>query len=203
VPVQNGTASGSYQIRQNGKTIASGNPLNSSEDFYTQVTLSPKPSVISFTLTAKRTGPPFTLSTATSTTWTWRSAHEAGATVPKYWYCSFAANHDCAVQPLPMLNYTVGGLALNGTTAPGAQSLTVTVGHLQLAAAQTVTKVTVQDSVNDGKTWTSAMVTGSAGTYHARYTAAADRRVTLRVTATTAAGSQVSETITRAYATAP
>ena len=74
---------------------------------------------------------------------------------------------------------------------------------LQLAAAQTVTKVTVQASVNDGKTWTSAAVTGSAGTYHARYTAPGGRRVTLRVTAATAAGSQVSETITRAYATAP
>ena len=203
VPVQNGTASGSYQIRQNGKTIASGNPLNSNEDFYTQVTLSPKPSVISFTLTAKRTGPPFTLSTATSTTWTWRSAHESGTTVPKYWYCSLAANHNCAPQPLPTLSYAVGGLALNGTTAPGAQSLTVTVGHLQLAAAQTVTKVTVQTSVNDGKTWTSAAVTGSAGTYHARYTAPPSRHVTLRVTATTATGSQISETITRAYATAP
>ena len=203
VPVQNGTASGSYQIRQNGKTIASGNPLNSNEDFYTQVTLSPKPSVISFTLTAKRTGPPFTLSTATSTTWTWRSAHESGTTVPKYWYCSLAANHNCAPQPLPTLSYAVGGLALNGTTAPGAQSLTVTVGHLQLAAAQTVTKVTVQASVNDGKTWTSAAVTGSAGTYRARYTAPPSRHVTLRVTATTATGSQISETITRAYATAP
>jgi len=51
---------------------------------------------------------------------------------------------------------------------------------LQLAAAQTVTKVTVQASVNDGKTWTSAAVTGSAGTYHARYTAPGGRRVTPR-----------------------
>lgn len=61
--------------------------------------------------------------------------------------------------------------------------------------------MTVQVSFNDGKTWTKATVTGSAGTYHARYTAPASRRVTLRVTAVTTAG-QVSETITRAYATA-
>lgn len=139
VSPRDGTISGSYQIQQNGKTIASGNALNSpgipGGEFYKQVTLSPKTSVISFTLSAKRTGPAFTLSTATQTTWTWRSAHEAGAFVPTYWQCSLAGFHNCAPEPLPMLSYAVRGLALNGTTAPGRQSLTVKVGHLQLAAA--------------------------------------------------------------------
>jgi hypothetical protein len=206
MPVENGTVSGTYQIRQNGTTIASGKAASFPQvipgEFYHQVTLSPEPSVISFTLTARRTGAAYRLSSATQTTWTWRSAHESGATVPRYWYCSVAGNHNCAAQPLPMLRYAVHGLALNGTTAPGTQSLTVTVGHLQLAAAQKVTKVTVQVSVNGGKTWTSAAVTGSGGTYHARYTAPASSYVTLRVTATDAAGGRVSETITRAYATA-
>jgi hypothetical protein len=205
-PVSGGTISGTYQIKQNGTTVASGNALNSSgivpREFYHQVTLSPKPSVISFALTARRTGAAFRLSSATRTTWTWRSAHEAAATVPSWWYCSFAGNHNCAAQALPILSYAVGGLALNGTTAPGAQSLAVTVGHLQLAPAQKITKVTVQASVNGGKTWTSAAVTGSGGTYHARYTAPARSHVTLRVTAVAATGAQVSETITRAYATA-
>jgi hypothetical protein len=206
LPVRPGTVSGTYQIQQNGRTIASGNALKSpgipAGEFYQQVRLSPKPSVVSFTLTAKRTGPAYPLSTATSTTWTWRSAHETGATVPAWWYCSLASNHDCAAQPLPMLSYAVRGLALNGTTAPGAQSLAVTIGHLQLAAPQKVTKVTVQASVNDGKTWATADVTGHGHRYHARFTAPAGRYVTLRVTATDAAGGQVSETITRAYATA-
>jgi hypothetical protein len=206
LPVENGTVSGTYQIRQNGTTIASGKAVISPQvipgEFYHQVTLSPKPSVISFTLTARRTGAAYRLSSASQTTWTWRSAHESGATVPRYWYCSVAGNHNCAAQPLPMLSYAVHGLALNGTTAPGAQSLAVTVGHLPLAAAQKVTKVTVQASFTAGKTWTSAAVTGSDGTYHARYTAPASSYVTLRVTAATTTGSQVSETITRAYAIA-
>jgi hypothetical protein len=205
-PVSGGAVSGTYQIKQNGTTIASGSALNSPGtlpgEFYHRVTLSPRPAMISFTLTAKRTGAAFTLSTATKTTWTWRSAHESGATVPSWWYCSFARNHNCAAQALPILNYAVGGLALNGTTAPGAQSLAVTVGHLQLAPAQKITKVTVQASFNGGKTWTSAAVTGSGGRYHARFTAPARSYVTLRVTATSAIGAQVSETITRAYAIA-
>jgi len=205
-PVGAGTVSGTYQIRQNGTTIASGSALNSpgipTGEIYQQATPSPKPSVISFTLTARRTGRQSTLSTATATTWTWRSAHESGATVPPWWYCSFASNHNCAAQPLLMLRYAVRGLGLDGAAPPGAQSLAVTAGQLPLAAAQKVTKVTVQVSVNDGGTWASAAVTGSGGSYRARFTTPAGRYVTLRVTAADAAGGQVSETITRAYATA-
>ena len=200
------TPSGTYQIQQNGTTIASGNAANStgipSGEFYHQVTLSSKPSVVSFTLTAKRTGADFPLSTDTSATWSWRSAPKPGATVPDYWYCSLSSNHNCAAQPLPVLSYDVSGLALNGTTAPGAQSLGVSVGHLQLAAAQKVTKVSVQASFNDGKTWTTATVTGQGDSYRAHFTAPASSYVTLRVTATDAAGGRESETITRAYATA-
>ncbi|HEY1917573.1 MAG TPA: hypothetical protein VGH27_18545 [Streptosporangiaceae bacterium] len=205
-PGKVGTVSGTYQIQQNGTTIASGNALDSagipSGEFYHQVTLSSKPSVVSFTLTAKRTGTDFPLSTATSTTWTWRTAPKPGATVPDYWYCSLSSNHNCAVQPLPILSYNVGGLALNGTTTPGTQSLGVSVGHLQLAAAQKITNVSVQASFNDGKTWTTASVTGQGGSYHARFAAPASSNVTLRVTATDAAGGKVSDTINRAYATA-
>jgi hypothetical protein len=100
-----------------------------------------------------------------------------------------------------MLGYAVGGLALNGTTKPGAQSLTVTVGHLQLAAAQKVTKVTVQASFDGGTTWTTAAVTGQGDSYHAHFTAPADRDVTLRVVAVNAARAEESETITSAYTT--
>lgn len=122
--------------------------------------------------------------------------------MPHWWYCSLSSNHDCAAQPLPILSYDVGGLALNGTTAPGAQSLGVSVGHLQLAAAQKIAKVSVKASFDGGKTWTTATVTGQGGSYHAHFTAPASSCVTLRVTATSTAGGRESETITRAYATA-
>ncbi len=48
-----------------------------------------------------------------------------------------------------------------------------------------------------------AFILSDRGSYDARFTAPAGRKVTLRVTALDAAGGQVSETITRAYATAP
>jgi hypothetical protein len=203
--IEGGTVTGRYQIKEGKKTIASGNALKAqgvpSGEFYDQVTLRPKKSVITFTLTAQRTGAAFTLSPATSTTWSWPSSYESGATVPNWWYCSLASNHDCAAQSLPMLSYAVGGLALNGTAKPGTQSLTVTVGNLQLAAARKVTKVTVQASFDGGTTWTTAAVTGQSDRYRAHFTAPADSDVTLRVVAVNAAGAEESETITSAYAT--
>jgi len=206
LPAHGAAISGTYRIQQNGKTVAAGNALNSlgipSGEFYHQVSLTAKPSVVTFTLTAKRTGTLYPLSPASSTTWTWHTTHEAGTTVPAAWICSAALNRDCRAEPLLTLAYAVNGLALDGTTAPGAQRVTVRVGHLQLAATPKITKVTVQVSVNGGKTWTPATVTGSGGTYEARFAAHPGQLISLRTTATDAAGGQISETITGAYATA-
>ena len=122
--------------------------------------------------------------------------------MPHAWICSAALNRDCRSEPLLTLAYAVNGLGLDGRSAAGAQLLTVRVGHLQLAAAPNITKVTVQVSVNGGKTWTPATVTGSGGTYQARFAAPSGKLISLRTTATDAAGGQISETITSAYATA-
>jgi hypothetical protein len=206
LPARGAAISGTYRIQQNGKTIAAGSALNSlgipSGEFYHQVSLTAKPSVVTFTLTAKRTGTLYPLSPASSTTWTWHSTHEAGTTVPHAWICSAASNRDCQAEPLLTLAYAVNGLGLDGTTAPGAQRVTVRLGHLQLAAAPKIAKVSVQVSVNGGKTWTPATVTGSGGTYQARFAAHPGQLISLRTTATDAAGGQISETITSAYATA-
>ena len=58
-------------------------------------------------------------------------------------------------------------------------------------------------SFDDGKTWHAATVTGSGGTYHTAFTAAAGSCVTLRVTAADVASGRIFETITRAYKIAP
>ena len=153
-------------------------------------------------MTAKRTGRLYPLSAATSTTWTWHTTHQAGTTVPHAWICSAALNRDCRAEPLLTLAYAVNGLGLDGRTAAGAQLVTLRVGHLQLAVTPKITTVTVQVSVNGGKTWTPATVTGSGGTYQARFAAPSGKLISLRTTATDAAGGQISETITSAYATA-
>jgi hypothetical protein len=95
-------------------------------------------------------------------------------------------------------------MALDGSVPPGRQVLTVTAGHLQLVRGARVTGATVGVSFDDGKTWHPAPVTAAGhGSFHAVFTAPAGAYVTLRTTARDAAGGSVTETITRAYKTAP
>ncbi len=199
---------GSYEIDENGKKIASGNAVGTAHmlgDFYVTAALGPEPSSIRLTLDASVMGTLYPLSTATHTVWTWRSSRQPDATVPRGWACRWvsAAPHlrgrNCAVQPMMTLGYRIAGLGLDGAAKAGPQSIRLTVGHLQLAAAARITSVTAQVSFDDGKTWQTATVTGSAGAYRAAFTAVAGSYVTLRVTAASAAGGKISETIIRAY----
>jgi hypothetical protein len=199
---------GRYEIDEDGKTIASGNAVGTGVifgDFHTTATLGPKPSVIRFTLGASITGADYPLSPATHTVWTWRSTHEAGATVPRGWACRWVSTaphlrgRDCVAEPMMTLGYRVAGLGLDGSAAAGRQTVGISVGHLQLAAAAGITAAAVQVSLDGGKTWHAATVTGSRGTYRAVFTAPAGAYVTLRVTAADAAGGRIAETITRAY----
>jgi hypothetical protein len=57
--------------------------------------------------------------------------------------------------------------------AAGRQSIGITVGHLQLAAAARITAAAARMSFDGGKTWHAATVTGSGGAYRAAFTAPA------------------------------
>jgi hypothetical protein len=199
------SVSGTYQITADGQTIASGSalPVPTAVDwsFARQVILPAKPAVIGFTLTAIRSDKIYTLSTQSSTTWTWHSAYAADHAIPAWWRCSETGGHDCVAQPLLTIGYTVAGLGLSGRTTPGTQDLGLTIGHLQLAAAPSIKTVTARVSLDAGKTWHAATVTGSGNSYKAVYSGPAGAFVTLRVTASDAAGGTIAETITRAYAT--
>lgn len=202
---------GHYLIAENGRTIASGNPLKKfaqigiSGEFDTHVTLSPQPGTIKFILDAGGSGPIFALNTSTQTIWGWRSVHESGSTLPAGWTCTAGfkgllhPTHDCAVEPMMTLGYAVTGLSLSGSAPAGAQVLHVTAGHLQLANAAKVTGAMVSVSFDGGKTWKNATVTGSAGSYTASFTAPTGAKVSLRTTATDAAGGVITETIINAY----
>jgi hypothetical protein len=194
---------GSYAVYQNGTQIAHGDPRHQ----IPPVRLSARPSVIKFTLTASRQGPLFRFSPQTTTTWTWHSAPQPTATVPHTWSCGFTKtgpSQDCAVQPMMTLNYQVAGLAPNGTTAAGPQTVNLTVSHLPLAKATAITGASAQVSVNDGHTFRAATVTPlGGGRFRIGFTAPARASVTLRVSATDAAGGSVTETILRGYGTGP
>ena len=169
--------------------------------------LSQKPSVLRFVLTAGRFGPSYPLSSASSTSWTWRSAPQAGATVPPSWYCGFTNRgqvlRSCAVQPLMTVDYHVRGLGQDGRAPAGPQQVDLAFGHLQLAPATSVTGASAQFSYNDGQSWQAATVTPlGGGRFRVAFTAPGGVDVTLRVHATDAAGGAITETILRAYGVA-
>jgi hypothetical protein len=200
-----GTArvTGRYVVDQNGKKIAAGNAVNGIPG----VELSARPATIRFALDAARSSSFFRLSPSSHTVWTWRSVRDTAARVPASWFCFFKAvkqrfvlDRQCAVQPMMTLNYQVQGLALSGLTAPGAQVIDLTAGHIQLAASPAITGATAQVSYNDGDSWQPATVTAEgSGGFRIGYSAPAGVDVSLRVSATDAAGGSISETIVRAY----
>jgi hypothetical protein len=196
------SVTGRFHIDQNGRRLAAGNAVNG----IPPVPLSRRPSVIRFALTAARTGKRYVLSTRSRTVWTWRSRRDTSATVPPGWFCtgsSAGITRRCAVQPMMTLRYQVSRLALDGSAPPGRQAIGISVGHIQLARIAPVTGARVQVSFNDGKTWQATSVTAAGGgRFRAAFSAPAGAFVTLRVTATDAAGGSIRETILRAYAIA-
>jgi hypothetical protein len=190
-----------YEIDQNGTKIAGGTVPNFYGPFAAAAKLSPAPSTVRFTLNTAESATLNPLSTASHTVWTWRSAPAPDPRLPTGWTClpGGAADGACAVQPMMTLRYGVIGLGLDGATAPGQQVVLVQVGHLQLARAAKITGATVSVSFDGGKTWHSARVTGSGGSYAAVFSAPPGAHVTLRTSASDAAGGSVTETISNAY----
>ena len=198
-----GTISGSYLIDDNGAKIASGkiSSMNFSGAFFDDVQLPTAPSTVSFTLGAKRTGPLFPLSTQVTDTWTWRSAATPVVSVPFDWYCA-DGEQDCAVQPLLTFGYQVAHIALDGSTPPGPEEVQISVAHQALVPSPpAVTGLTVQYSLNGGASWQPAAVSGAGATWDAWLDATPGSYVSLRVSATDAAGGALTETLTRAFAT--
>ncbi|MEV4147410.1 hypothetical protein AB0J40_27340 [Amycolatopsis sp. NPDC049691] len=200
------TITGHYTLTQDGATIAEGSPPSGSTELTLEQPVAAGPSTLGLTLDAGRTGPMYRQSTATHTEWTWPSQHVEGAELPAALVClrlRGGVDRSCAVEPMLTLGYAVGGLRPDGSTVSGPQSLDLTVGHLQQSTASPVTAATVQYSA-DGTTWHDAAVTTrGGGVFHADFTAVTDAfhgtDVSLRVTASDAAGATVAETITAAY----
>jgi hypothetical protein len=205
-----GKITGHYEIDENGTFIAGGDPLHHDQatgnrgQLHTEVTLGRHPSTVRLVLDASRSAKIDRISTASHTVWAWRSARRPGARVPAGWGCVLSpggtvAGHSCAVQPMMTLEYSVSGESLHGSARPGRQVLHVLAGHLQHAKAARVTGATMSVSFDGGKTWHPARITGHSGHYTAVFTAPAGAKVTLRTSATDAAGGSITETLTGAY----
>jgi hypothetical protein len=198
-----GGISGRYTLDANGKQIAAGNADQTPEGisaFVKNIKVAPASALYRLTLTADRAVSPYVLSTQTSTSWTWRSAHESGTLLPHGWICP-DLTRKCASQSLMTTNYSVAHLGLDGVAPAGSQVLRISVGHQQAAPSSPTTGVTASVSADGGKTWQPAKVRGSGSTWYASFTAAAGSKVSLRIGATDKAGGAISETILNAYAT--
>jgi len=202
----NGSArtTGSYVIEQNGKLLSRGSALPG----IPALRLSAKPSVITYTLRAARSGGGFfRLSPSSTTTWTWHTRRDPAATVPKAWICGYSVSGNrltlirtCAVQPLLTLNYQVQGEGLNGLTHPGPQTISLHVGHLQLGGSAAIKGATARVSYNDGDSWAPASVTAQGGgRFTITFNAPAGVDVSLKVSASDAKGGSISETLIRGY----
>jgi hypothetical protein len=199
----NGSAlvAGRYAVDQNGRKIASGNALNGIPD----IRLSGRPSVVRFSLSANRYSSFFQLSSGSQTVWSWPTARDASARVPRAWFCTFDNRtgklvRQCAVQHLMTLSYQVQGMSMTGQARPGPQVVDVSAGHIQLGGAAKITGATAQVSFNDGDSWFPAHVTAlGGGRFKVAFSAPAGVDVTLRVGASDAAGGSISETIVRGY----
>jgi YVTN family beta-propeller protein len=205
-PGDTAASTGHYSISEGGKTLAAGQPrsrIGFNGEFDTHVTLSPRPGTVTFALSVALPGRfGRRLSPASQTVWTWRSAREPGAMLPPGWTCEPNFRKPvraCAAEPMMTLNYGMAGLALDGLTPPGHQTLHLTAGHLQLAKAAAVTGASVLVSFDGGKVWHPAQLSGRAGQYSAVFTAPAGATVTLRAHAADAAGGTITETIPSAY----
>jgi hypothetical protein len=210
-----GKIAGHYQIDENGKVLAEGNPLKKYREvgpfgeFHTTVALSPHPATIRLVLDASRKAKIYPISTTSHTVWTWRSRHESGARLPAGWGClltirgTAAGGRLCAVEPMMTLQYAVAGESLHGSAHAGLQTIHLSAGHLQLVKDARVTRAALSVSVNGGKTWRRAKLTGHDGSYTATFTAPAGVQVSLRASAADAAGGTITETLPGAYQVAP
>ena len=200
----------SYRISDNGKQAAHGRLGANGGQFggiLAEARLSGRPSRVTVAIDATRPAKSFPLSSSVHAVWTWRTARQPRAGLPKGWTClnSQSLNvpnggRHCAVQPMMMLHYVVAKLGLNGRTGAGRQQIAITAGQLPLARTSKITSLAVRVSVNDGKTWRPAQLRRTGpGSFLATFDAAAGSFVTLRASAADAAGGSVTETIERAY----
>lgn len=111
----------------------------------------------------------------------------------------------CHILPVLTLRYGLDTDEL-GVAAPGAQRMTLDIGHLTYDGAGSharVTKAAVAVSFDGGTTFTPARLTGGNGHYVAHWTnpaSAAGTSPVLRVTARDADGGTITQTIDNSYA---
>ncbi|MGA8116335.1 MAG: hypothetical protein WCA46_21970 [Actinocatenispora sp.] len=139
-------------------------------------------------------------STKTHTELTFASEHSGATTVPGHWLCGIESEHakNCSPVGLMTANYQLTQ-GLDGTVAPGPDSLVLTVNHAPGAGHVPVEAATVSVSYDDGATWTPTKVSDlGSGKFRANWTnpaSAAGGPVALKITAKDATGATISQLV--------
>ncbi|RCG29352.1 hypothetical protein DQ384_20025 [Sphaerisporangium album] len=145
-----------------------------------QATVPAEAATYTVNVSARRTAPYSTLATGVDATWTFKSAHTA----------------DVAEVPVPAVKFNLLGVDAYNRARPGsitAMGMTTEGGEL--------TALKVEASFDDGRTWRTLRVDRVGGGWAALVAnPGSPGFVSLRATGTGADGSQLKETITRAYA---
>lgn len=150
-----------------------------------------------------RKGSWFHQSTVSHTEWTFTSAHSGSQTVPSTWNCPFTGSGtDCSALSLLTANYQLKA-GLDGTAPAGPDQLLVTFGHTKGTPNVAITSGSVQVSFDGGRHWTPTRLAAlGGGRYRAQWTNPTSGRggdVAVRVSATDAAGSTITQTTMGAF----
>jgi len=158
--------------------------------------------VLDFDLTGVRG---FSQATKTHTEETVHYSPTASAPLPGTDTCDATdATAVCEVLPAVTLDYQLASDGTNTSTLP-VQVLGLRVGHVSyngVGSHTPISSVTVAVSFDNGGTWQRVPVLGAVGDYVAVWSnpaSAAGTTPSLQVSATDAAGNQISQTITNAY----
>jgi hypothetical protein len=146
----------------------------------------------------------------TSISWDFTSKAPSSNQVGDGYVCVkslFGSNDPCAADPLVLLRYNANTSLSNTVTAPGAQQLQIT-GYHQAADGPAIRSMKVWTSVDAGKTWQKATVTGGAGgAYTATYIvpdlSETNGAVSIKAQATDAGGNDITQIILNAVKLAP
>ncbi|WP_331737602.1 S8 family serine peptidase [Streptomyces sp. NBC_00019] len=177
-----------------GDTVAAslyrdGTKFTDLDTAWTDVEVPTGPANYRLELNTSRTSPDWDYATATSTTWSFRSAPTDKPTA----------------LPLLQLDYAVPVDAHNTVTRAGSYGVDITLRTQDGAPAPQGSRVQAEISYDDGRTWRPANVrdrghdTFRATMDHPRHGSGISY-VTLRVTARDAAGNSVRQTVSRAWA---
>ncbi|MHA3702065.1 hypothetical protein ACXR2U_07750 [Jatrophihabitans sp. YIM 134969] len=156
--------------------------------------------------TVDRNAPWSSLATSTTTRWTFGSAPSTTTTPLPAGYTCGALTGACSVLPLVVLDYQVPQDEHTGVTAPGAVTFTVRGRHLPGATTTaTIQNPSVQVSYDDGTSWqrVSAVQSAGGGTFRVTVQTPDPTSVTgfvsLKISDDDSQGSEVSQTVVRAF----